>query len=44
MIKLKTSFDKIWGDINEIVTTVMNGILRGKLAQENVSFYPKVCC
>ncbi len=44
MVKLKSSFDKSWGDINEIVTTVRNEILWGKLAQENVSFYPRVCC
>jgi hypothetical protein len=40
MAKLKISFDKSWGGINENVTTVMNEILWGKLAQENVSFYP----
>jgi hypothetical protein len=34
MVKLKSSFDKNWGNINEIVTTVMNEILWGKLAQE----------
>ncbi len=34
MVKLKSNFDKSWGNINEIVTTVTNEILRGKLAQE----------
>jgi hypothetical protein len=34
MVKLKSSFDKSWGDINEIVTTVTNEIHCGKLAQE----------
>jgi len=42
MIKLKSSFDKNWGNINENVTTVMNEILWGKLAQESASFYPKI--
>jgi hypothetical protein len=42
MVKLKSSFDKSWGGINENVTTVTNEILWGKLAQENVSFYPKI--
>jgi len=43
MVKLKVSFKKSWGEINENVTTDTNEILWGKLAQENVSFYPKIC-
>jgi hypothetical protein len=34
MVKLKRSFDKSWGNINEIVTMVTNKILWGKLAEE----------
>jgi hypothetical protein len=34
MVKLKSSFDKSCGDIKEIVTTITNEILWGKLAQE----------
>jgi hypothetical protein len=41
MVKLKSSFDKSCGDKMKIVTTVMNEILWGKLAQENLSFYQK---
>jgi hypothetical protein len=41
MVKLKSNFDKSWGDINENVTMVTNEILWGKLAQENASFYQK---
>ncbi len=42
MVKLKSSFDKIWGDINEIVTTVMNEILWGKLAQEKCELLSQI--
>ncbi len=42
MVKLKSNFDKRWGDINENVTMVTNEILRENLAQENASFYPKL--
>ncbi len=34
MVKLKSSFDKSWGNINEIITTVRNEILWGKQDQE----------
>jgi hypothetical protein len=34
MVKLTSSFDKSWVDINEIVTTVRNEILWGKQNQE----------
>jgi len=42
MVKLKSSFDKSWCNINENVTMVTNEILSGKLVWENVSFYPKI--
>jgi hypothetical protein len=42
IVKLKSSFDKSWGNINENVTTVTNEILSGKLVWENVSFYSKI--
>jgi len=33
MVKLKVSFDKSWGKINENLITVVNEIRLGKLAQ-----------
>jgi hypothetical protein len=33
MVKLKSSFDNNWGDINEIVTMVVNEISLGKTGE-----------
>jgi hypothetical protein len=40
MVKLKVSFDKRWGKINENELMAANKTLWGKLAQEKC-FYPK---
>jgi hypothetical protein len=42
MVKLKVSFDKSWGKINENVITIANEIFWENWLRKNGSFYPKL--